>query len=203
VNEQAQVSLLLAGPGVIATLVFAPLVIALFYSAKFDAAVGILRWICLGAALQVITWPMGFIVVAKDRPKLFIVCELAYTGFYLGLAWICIEYWGLDGAGVAFFGSYAFHALLIYPIVARLTGFRWSAANQRTSLAYLAAIGMVFSCFYMLPFWLAITVGILTLLLNTAYSVRVLSRLVPWDRLPRPLKLLLVLFRLSPPGSHE
>ena len=35
VNEQAQVSLLLAGPGVIGTLTFAPLVIALFYSTKF------------------------------------------------------------------------------------------------------------------------------------------------------------------------
>ena len=48
VNEQARVGLLMAGPGVIATLTFAPLVIALFYTAKFGAAVGILRWICLG-----------------------------------------------------------------------------------------------------------------------------------------------------------
>ncbi len=38
VNEQTLVGLLLAGPGVIATLTFAPLVIALFYSAKFGAA---------------------------------------------------------------------------------------------------------------------------------------------------------------------
>jgi PST family polysaccharide transporter len=45
VNEQAQVSLLLAGPGIIATLTFAPLVIALFYSAKFAEAVEVLRWI--------------------------------------------------------------------------------------------------------------------------------------------------------------
>ena len=71
VNEQALVGLLLAGPGVIATLTFAPLVIALFYSAKFGAAVVILRWICLGAMLQVITWPMGFIIVAKGKPGLY------------------------------------------------------------------------------------------------------------------------------------
>src|SRR5207253_5201389 len=36
VNEQARVSLLLAGPGVIATLTFPPLVVAVFYSAAFD-----------------------------------------------------------------------------------------------------------------------------------------------------------------------
>ena len=65
VNEQVLIGLLLASPGVIATLTFAPTVIALFYSSKFGAAVGVLRWICLGTLLQVITWPMGFIIVAK------------------------------------------------------------------------------------------------------------------------------------------
>src|SRR5260370_29289873 len=68
VNEQTRVGLLLAAPGVIATLTFAPMVIFLFYSTKFGAAVGILRWICLGATLQVITWPMGYIIVAKGNP---------------------------------------------------------------------------------------------------------------------------------------
>ena len=51
VNEQAEVGLLLAGPGVLGTLTFAPLVIQLFYSAKFGPAVEILRWICLGMIL--------------------------------------------------------------------------------------------------------------------------------------------------------
>src|SRR5271157_608252 len=67
VNEQALVGLLFAGPGALATLTFAPLVIALFYSAKFGAAVGVLRWICLGTTLQVIVWPLGFIIVAKGK----------------------------------------------------------------------------------------------------------------------------------------
>ena len=40
VNEQAQISLLLAGPGVIATLTFASVVIALFYSAEFGRGCG-------------------------------------------------------------------------------------------------------------------------------------------------------------------
>jgi len=71
VNEQTRVGLLLAGPGVLGTLTFAPVVIALFYSGKFGAAVGILRWICLGTTLQVITWPMSFIIVAKgSRPSI-------------------------------------------------------------------------------------------------------------------------------------
>src|SRR5207249_8473583 len=65
VNEQAAVSLLLAGPAVLATLALAPLVIQLFYSARFEAAVEVLRWNCLGMMLRVASWPMSFILLAK------------------------------------------------------------------------------------------------------------------------------------------
>jgi PST family polysaccharide transporter len=72
VNQQIQVGLLLAVPGVLATLVLAPEVISVFYSSEFSGAAEILRWICAGIALRVITWPIGFIVVARNVPVLFI-----------------------------------------------------------------------------------------------------------------------------------
>src|SRR5262249_29907593 len=134
VNEQAQVSLLLTGPGVIATLTFAPVVISLFYSPKFHPAVELLRWLCLGMALRVISWPMGFILLAKASQKFFFWSELAWTLVYLGLAWVCISAYGLNGAGIAFFLSYIFHCFLIYGIVRRLSDFRWSTANMQTSV---------------------------------------------------------------------
>ena len=68
VNDQAHVSLLLAGPGILATLTFAPLVIALFYSTRFGGAVEVLRWICLGMAMRVITWPIGYIHCRQKPP---------------------------------------------------------------------------------------------------------------------------------------
>ena len=201
VNEQAQVSLLLAGPGVIATLTFAPFVIALFYSAKFEAAVDILRWICLGMALRVITWPMGFIIVAKNKQAIFIGAELAWTIVNVGLAWIYIGSFGLNGAGMAFFGSYVFHGLMIYPIVRRLSGFRWSVTNRKTGIVFLTSIAVVFCGFYVLPTWLATGVGILATLLSGMYSLRILVNLVSTDHIPRSLRRLLILFRLAPASS--
>ena len=47
VNEQTQVSLLLAGPGVIATITFSHLVVIAFYSVEFTAAPGLMRWLCI------------------------------------------------------------------------------------------------------------------------------------------------------------
>jgi antigen flippase len=181
VNEQALVGLLLAGPGVIATLTFAPVVIALFYTAKFGAAVGILRWICLGATLQVVTWPMGFIILAKGKSAIFFFSELAWTIVAVGLAWICVRSFGLNGAGIAFFGSYVFHGLLIYPIVRQLSGFRWSKASKRTGLLFLSLIAVVFTACYLLPLVVAAGIGTVAAVVSCVYSIRCLLQLTAVD----------------------
>jgi PST family polysaccharide transporter len=197
VNEQAQVSLLLAIPGVLLTLTLAPLAIALFYSARFAPAVGVLRWICLGMALRVLTWPIGYIVVAKNRQMLFFAVELAWTVVNVGLTWWCVQQVGVNGAGIAFFGSYLFHGLLVYPIVRRQTGFRWSAANRRTASAGFALVGAVFIGFHVLPPVAAMTFGLLATLIGSYVSVRVLVHLVSPDRLPRSIGRFLQLRSLT------
>lgn len=200
VNEQAQISLLLAGPGVLATLTFAPAVIALFYSAEFEAAVEVLRWISLGAALQVITWPMGFIIVAKNEQNVFFLAELAWAVVNVGLTWFCIKSFGVNGAGLAFFGSYVFHWLLIYPIVRRLSGFRWSAANTKTCLFFIASTTVVFCSGYVLPAFWAAVVGVLAVVLSGVYSIRMLLSFVSCDRIPPPIQRFLLWF--SPTTSE-
>jgi PST family polysaccharide transporter len=188
---------------VIATLTFAPVVIALFYSAKFGAAVDVLRWICLGTILQVITWPMSFIIVAKGKQAIYLGSELAWGVASIILAWICVRSFALSGAGVAFFGSYVFYGFLLLPIVRRLSGFRWSAANKRTGLLFLTLIATVFIGFYVLPFYWAAAAGTLAVLVSAIYSIRVLIRLVSLDRIPRPIRRLLAAFRLVAPDVES
>jgi antigen flippase len=203
VNEQAHVSLLLAGPGVAGTLTFAPLVIAVFYTAKFEGAVEILRWLCLGMTLRVISWPMGFIIVAKGVQNLLIFSEVAWTIVYLGLAWICVNAFGLKGAGIAFFGSYVFHVFMIYVMVRKLSGFRWSSENLQACFLFLFLIAVVFCSYYALPPLWAMSVGALAVLLSGIYSLQVLLNLVPFDQIPRPLLKLLRGFRFIDSGSRE
>lgn len=203
VNEQARVGLLLAGPGLLATLTFAPIVITLFYSAKFAAAVAVLRWICLGATLQVITWPMGFIIVAKARQAIFFATELAWAVVSVGLALLCVRAFGLDGAGIAFFLSYVFYGFLLYPIVGQLSGFRWSAANKRTGLLFLSLVSGVFCGFYLLPKLWAVCLGTVTILAAGTYSTRILLQLVSWDRIPKPIRRLLLGLGFVPKGAVQ
>lgn len=194
VNEQAHVSLLLAGPGVLATLAIAPLVLVLFYSTEFAGAVDVLRWFCLGLILQVIAWPMGYVVLAKGEQKIFFWTELASTAVQVGLAWFLVTTFGLVGAGAAFFGLYVWHGLLIYVVVRRLSGFRWSPANRRTGFFYLSLIAVVFCAFQVLPKWWATGLGTAATLLGCFYSTRALVSLVARDRIPPVLRRLLARF---------
>jgi PST family polysaccharide transporter len=197
VNEQARVGLLLAGPGVIATLTFAPVVIAALYSTKFGGSVPILRWICLGTTLQVITWPMGFIIVAKGKQNLFIFSEVAWAVVSIALAWISIVHVGVTGAGIAFFGSYIFHGCLVYPIARHLSGFRWSRDNLCVGLVYTSVIAAVFCGFYWLPLSAAVSFGTIAALGSGIYSMWAFSRLVSFDEIPRPLRRIIMRIKTS------
>jgi PST family polysaccharide transporter len=201
VNEQALVSLLLAGPGVLATLTFAPLAMHLLYSAQFTSGVDLLRWVCLGMALRVITWPMGYIIIARGETLLFLFTELAWTLVNVGLSWLCVQSLGLNGAGMAFFGSYVFHAAIIYPIVRGLTGFSVSRANVSIALLFVGSIALVFGGFYTLPPAVATGMGAAVTLLSAIYSIRVLVKLVSPDRIPRRILRLLAMFGLARSAS--
>ena len=186
VNEQAQVSMLLAGAGVMGTLALTPIVLAVFYSAQFGAAAPVMQWICLGMTLRVVTWPMGFIIVAKNAQRIFIATELAWAVVNVGLSWICIERFGLVGAGIGFFGSYVFHWVMIQWVVRRMSGFSWSRANRVATPLMLLAIAAVFAAMQWLPTPAAVAVGLgIAALTGLVCMARVASLLESDGRLPQ------------------
>jgi enterobacterial common antigen flippase len=201
VNQQAQISLLLAGPGVLATLTLAPMVIALFYSPQFHPAVTILRWICVGMTLRVISWPMGYIVVAKGAQRIMVATEVAAAIVHVGLAWLLLPAFGLAGAGVAFFGLYVWHGMLIYVVVRRVSGFRWSAVNLKLGMIFLPLSGVTFAGFYLMPMWPAVALGLSLSVVTGVYSARAILLLLPPESTPRVLRPWLP--RLGLAGAHS
>jgi PST family polysaccharide transporter len=196
VNEQTQVGILLAAPGVIATLTLASLVLTMFYSSKFQDAVDVLRWLCLGMALRVISWPMGYIIIAKGARNLLFWSECVWTAVYVALAWVCLAAFGLNGAGAAFFAAYVVHVLMVYVIARKLSGFAYSPANMRLSLMLVLSIGTVFFGFYGMPYPIAMVIGVLTLGAASAFSIREVLDLVSRHDIPRPVLEILVWFGL-------
>jgi antigen flippase len=207
VNEQAQVSLLLSGPGITATLTFAPLIIAILYTPDFKAAVEPLRWMCLGMALRVLSWPLGFIIVAKAQQVKFMAVELLASVVHVGLAYAGVRWFGVNGAGMAFLGLYIVHSVVIYWLVRSTTGFRWSSENVRVGSGMLLLTLASFLVFEFAPFWPATIFGLCASIGGGVYALRRLTRLVPLSRLPGPVRKLVVALRLTSapeigPASH-
>jgi enterobacterial common antigen flippase len=178
VNEQTLAGLLLAGVGALGTSVLAPWVVPLLYSSDFSPAVDVLRWVCLGVAMRVVTWPLGYILVAQGRQVLFVGVDVAWAAINVGLTFWLVQRLGLVGAGMAFFFAYAVHLVLVLALARRLTGFRWSPATARTALVLLALMGITQAAFHALPLPVATALGVLTLLGFSLHAVTVLTVLL-------------------------
>lgn len=189
VNEQTQVSLLLAGPGVLGTLVLAPLALAIFYAPQFSQAVDTLRWLCLGIAARVVGWPLGYVLIARNKKAMFFGSDLIWTATHLSLAYFLVSRVGLTGTGIAFFSAYLVQSLLNFYLVRSLTSFSWSTANRNLILELSAFLAFALWSLWALPPAAAYSVGIGLLIINTG---RVLMR----------LRMILGVTSLSFPGAR-
>lgn len=102
VNEQTEIGLLLGVPGLIFTMTLAPWLIHIFYSQDFLPAVELLKWFLLGCLGRVISWPMGYIVIAMNNLKLLLLIAGIGEFFHVLLVYYFVDIYGLIGAAIAF-----------------------------------------------------------------------------------------------------
>jgi len=125
VNEQSDVTLLLAGPLLIGMVALAPWIVQLLYSGQFGDAVAVLRWQVLGDVCKVASWPLGFIIIAAGDGLIFMLTETLTIAVFAALTWIALPILGVQATGVAFLGMYLVNLPLVYFLARRRTGFRW------------------------------------------------------------------------------
>ncbi len=102
VNEQTEIGLLLAIPGLLATLVLAPWIIQLFYTKEFLQSAELLQWFILGCLGRVISWPLGFVMLALGKGRWFLFTETTFNVIHLLLIAMGLFVFGLEGVSIAF-----------------------------------------------------------------------------------------------------
>ena len=117
VNEQADMAMLLAVPGLVAVLVVSDILIPLLYSSRFDGASEILRWQVLGMLGRIISWPQGFILFARTDKISLLTSEIFTAIIHVLLVWLGVHIFGAVGAGMAFAAQSIIHVFLIKWIV--------------------------------------------------------------------------------------
>ena len=126
VNEQIEMGLLIAFPGVLAVLALAPLALQILYSGAFVSATEIIRWQILGVVLRVVSWPVGYVQLAKGKGKVFVATETINAAVGLLCLFISLRLWKLEGIGISV-ALAGFIMTFYYFIIGRwLSGFTFS-----------------------------------------------------------------------------
>ncbi len=145
VNTQLEIALLLAGPCLMITILFAPLGIRLLYSGRFDEAIPVLRWSVYGILGRVVTWPLGFIMPAQGRGKLFFITELLGQSVLLLFTYYFANNFGLPGTGMAMLVNYLIYfveMIIVSKIIAKTS---ISLSNIKLVM-FITSICIISSC---------------------------------------------------------
>jgi PST family polysaccharide transporter len=138
VNEQTEVALLLSAPIFIAVIGLTPWFIHLLYSSSFLPAVNVLRWQILGDLLKVVSWPLGFVIVATGAANTYLWIETFVSLLMGGLIAILLPLTGLPITGIAFLVCYMVYLPLVYLFARRKIKFKWQVNVKRLFLLILA-----------------------------------------------------------------
>lgn len=171
VNEQTEVGILLALPGLVATLIFSPLIIRLLYTSKFVPAAQILPWFVLGVCGRVISWPLAYIFLAQGKSRTYAATETVFNVLHVVLIWVALRWLGFRGVGVAFAAMYALYTVSMLWLAAARVGFRWSPPATKL-IAKATVLVTVAFLITLLPFTAAAPGGIVMVLLTCGYCLR-------------------------------
>lgn len=137
VNEQTEIGILLALPGLIGTLAIAPWIISIFYSVKFVSGAELLPWFVIGVFGQVISWPLGFIQRAKGE-ALWVIISMSHLNLLnILLIWIMLPKYGINGVAWAFTITTYVHAGVVFGIAHHLSKIKWGFSLVRLFITSL------------------------------------------------------------------
>jgi enterobacterial common antigen flippase len=189
INEQTEIGLLLAFPGLLATLALAPLVITVFYTAEFAAAADLLKWFIIGCMGRVLSWPLGFSLLAKGQTRLFMATELSFNLLQFASMWVGMHYLGLTGVAVGFAALYFLYTAGMLITNNFSISFTWSISVWK-HLAWMMPIAVIaFSLTLVLPQPYASIAGVAIAIFSGFKCLRqLMERIHPDNRMRRVLR---------------
>jgi PST family polysaccharide transporter len=170
VNEQTEIGILLALPGLVGTIVFAPIVMKVFYSAKFLAGAELLPWMVLGILFKIISWPMGFIQLAKGATRWFVASETLFGVSLGGLTFLLLKFKGLEGVAYSFALIYLFYIILMLYTSKKLSNFIWNQQNIRLFIKAAGIVALSFISVHLFSQKISFFMGIILCIVSSIIS---------------------------------
>lgn len=121
VYEQAIIGVLLITPIIVIFLALAPIIIKILYSKDFLPILAMISWGILGMLFRLVSWSMGYIIIAKGDSKVFIKTAIGFNSLQLLLGVLGYTYGGLEGLGF----SYLIHFMIHFFSIKLITKYRY------------------------------------------------------------------------------
>jgi enterobacterial common antigen flippase len=127
VNEQIEIGMLLAVPGLLIGIYFAPWLVSGLYSKEFLPAVPLLYWFILGCLGKVVAFPMSIVMLSMGNARWYFITETCFNLLHGAMIVLGLWLFGIEGVAIAFCLLYAGYVLGVYFVSKRLIDFALSS----------------------------------------------------------------------------
>lgn len=138
-NRQIQAGTLLATPIFVGLILWGGHLLHLLYSAEFRPAEVIQGWMIWGVACRLVSWPIGYWLLAKAPAREIFIIESASALAGPLLTFLGLRLFGFAGVGVAQLVQAMLYGIVVLWVMRRKTGQGISTASkQAAGLAFMA-----------------------------------------------------------------
>lgn len=169
VKKQAEISILMFAPIIVAFIIFAKPAIVILYSEKFLPIEGMLYWAMSATLIKAMGWAMSYTLLAKAKPSTFFLNELCAKFYTFPLAIFGYKYMGLKGFGIAILIGYSIYLIQVMILVKKLFKISYTFSIWRLFLLLHLPVLFSFLITICLSSTLAYLFGTLLLCLTAIY----------------------------------
>jgi enterobacterial common antigen flippase len=207
INQQTEIGVLLALPGLSALCAFAPHITVALYSHKFSTAAEMLPWMGIGVFFRIACWPIWYTQLAKGASAWFAATQTVIVGLQASLTVWFMYAFGVVGAAYAIALSAFFHTLIMLFVAKELVGAAWLVKTQKLIAAAAVFLGVAMCSRLLLGGVLAEIGGAAACAAASVYSLREIAARLGEHRIVSMLRRIpgvsLLLIDISARRSQE
>lgn len=178
VNEQVHILILISTPVIVVLLMLSKVILQLLYETSFASATSLLNWRLLALFFKIVSWALGFTLLAKGKGLLFLLTDTIFSIVYLICCFYLFPFMGIDSIGISFLIGYIVYLLSVYCATYRVLTFRWKKTNVVNGvLSILVLSTMFYICQYQRQY--LIYLGIPISILSISFSIYKLNQIIP------------------------
>jgi len=172
INIQTRIGICLVLPGLFATAAFAEYLVPILYSREFENASSLIPLMVLGCLPRIISWPLGYIMLAKAASKLIIISEILLNIVNFLVVFFLIQKIGIWAPVLGSIIVRLFHIIITFIIGRHLINFYWSKQLLSIILISFITLFLYIATLYFLSGAIKIIFGAIATLSITIICVK-------------------------------